>query len=145
MGSAPAAMASQALPLLKELVWEHIDNDELDIVDGFAGAQPTLLCAAYRAVVKYAAAGSATGCGPLSRLRDFAVSRLGGQGRRIRHGCRAAGGAGAAATPRGRDAPPICSVEPRPGVCGTHPPQPAVASTQVCFEPTFYAGPTTFE
>jgi hypothetical protein len=60
----------QALPLLEELVWQR-GNDGLDIDDGFAGAQPVTLCAPYATVVKYAAASSAGGCSPLSRVRDL--------------------------------------------------------------------------
>jgi hypothetical protein len=63
---------AQALPLLEELVWE-VDNDDLDIADRFAGAQPVMLFAPCATVVKYAAAaaGRAGGCGPLFRVRDL--------------------------------------------------------------------------
>jgi hypothetical protein len=60
---------AQVLPLLEELVWE-VDKDDLGIAEGFAGAQPVMLCAPCATIVKYAAAG-AGGCGLLSRVRGL--------------------------------------------------------------------------
>jgi hypothetical protein len=62
---------AQALPELEELVWEPIDTDDLDVANAFAGAQPVVLCAPCATIVKYAAAGRAGCCGPLSRVRGL--------------------------------------------------------------------------
>jgi hypothetical protein len=68
VGGATPATPSQALPLLQELVWE-LDIDDVDILNGFAGAQPVKICVPYPALVDYAAKGRAGG--PLSRVRDL--------------------------------------------------------------------------
>jgi hypothetical protein len=61
---------SQALPMLKELVWESSH-----VVDGFAGAQPVFLSMFSKALVDFMAAArrdtQAGAEGPLSRLRTL--------------------------------------------------------------------------
>jgi hypothetical protein len=61
---------AQVLPLLEELGWEA-DNDDFGVAEGFAGAQPVILCAPCATIVSYATAGSAGGRGLLSRVRDL--------------------------------------------------------------------------
>jgi hypothetical protein len=68
-GGVPKTPA-HVLPLLEEFVWE-VDKDNFGIADGFAGAQPVMLCAPCATIVSYAAAGTAGGCGLLSRVRGL--------------------------------------------------------------------------
>jgi hypothetical protein len=65
-GNGTRTQPSQALPLLEELVWEPTH-----VVDGFAGAQPVVLCAPYDAIAELTTAGQGEGRSPLSRVRDF--------------------------------------------------------------------------
>jgi hypothetical protein len=65
-GDAAPAAPWQALPLLEELVWECSH-----MVDGFAGAQPVVLCAPHHTIAEYVAASQRVDCGPLARLRSL--------------------------------------------------------------------------
>jgi hypothetical protein len=62
----PTVLAPAPLPLLDELIWEAVR-----MVGGFEGAQPVVLWAPNRDIVKFVAASKDAGCGPLSRVRDL--------------------------------------------------------------------------
>jgi hypothetical protein len=64
----PTAAASAPLPLLQELVWNSI---RVSVVDGFEGAQPVVLWAPNRSIVKFLAASQGACCGLLSRVCDL--------------------------------------------------------------------------